>query len=65
MMRFIAGEIVAIAVLAVSVLAGISERFAVESLTPIFRTLPIAAATIAAVLPILFFGHPKKRKPLK
>jgi hypothetical protein len=63
MARFIVAEIAAIAVLFGSVIAGISERFAVESLTPLFRTLPITAAIVAAVLPILFFGHPKRRGP--
>ena len=59
--RFIAFETVAIAVLLFSVVAGISERFAAESLTPIFRVLPITAAAVAAILPILFFGAPKRR----
>jgi len=61
--RFIAGEAIAIAVLVVSVLAGISERFVAESLTPLFRTLPITAAIVAAILPILFFGDPKRKGP--
>jgi pyrroline-5-carboxylate reductase len=65
MIRFIAAETVAIAVLVVSVLAGISERFASASLTPVFRALPITAAIVAAVLPILFFGGPQGRRPLK
>jgi hypothetical protein len=59
--RFIAGEAIAIAVLVLSVLAGISERFAAETLTPVFRVLPITAACVAALLPILFFGHPKRK----
>jgi hypothetical protein len=62
MMRFVAAETFAVAVLLVSVVAGISERFAAEALTPIFKVLPITAATVAALLPILFFGHPKRRK---
>lgn len=60
-MRFMAAEIVAISVLILSVLAGISERFASESLTPIFRALPITAAVAAAIFPILFFGGSKRR----
>jgi ABC-type lipoprotein release transport system permease subunit len=58
--RFIAFEAIAIAVLVLSVVAGISERFAAESLTPIFRMLPVIAAGVAALLPILFFGSPKR-----
>jgi hypothetical protein len=61
MAQFIAVEIVALAILFGSVIAGISERFANESLTPLFRALPITAAIVAAVLPILFFGNPKRR----
>ena len=58
---FIASEIGAVALVVGSVVAGISERFAAENLTPIFRILPIAGATLAAILPILFFGDPKRR----
>jgi hypothetical protein len=61
LMRFMAAETLAISVLILSVLAGISERFASESLTPIFRALPITAAVVVAVLPILFFGGSKRR----
>ena len=61
MARFLLAEIVAIAVLCGSVIAGISERFAAESLTPLFRGLPVTAAIVAAILPILFFGHPKRK----
>jgi len=59
--RFIAFETISIAVLLLSILAGISQRFAAESLTPIFRVLPITAAAVAGILPILFFGDPKRR----
>jgi uncharacterized membrane protein YfcA len=58
---FIAAEIGAIAFVVGSVAAGISERFAADSLTPIFRVLPIVGATIVAILPIVFFGDPKRR----
>ena len=61
LMRFIGAEALALIVLVLSVLAGISERFASEFFTPIFRALPITAAAVAAILPILFFGDPKKR----
>jgi len=63
--RFVFAEAVALAVLAGSVLAGISERFSAESLTSIFKVVPILAATAATVLPILFFGHPKRRGRLR
>jgi hypothetical protein len=63
--RFIAGETIALAILVLSVVAGISERFAAETLTPIFRAVPITAAAIAAILPILFFGDPKRRSRFK
>jgi pyrroline-5-carboxylate reductase len=61
LVRFMAAEAFALAILVLSVLAGISERFASESLTPIFRALPITAAAVAAILPILFFGGPKRK----
>jgi hypothetical protein len=61
MAGFIASETFAIGIFVASVLAGISERFASESLTPIFRILPITAAAVAALLPILFFAFPKGR----
>jgi hypothetical protein len=63
LVRFIAAEVLVLSVLILSVLAGISERFSSESLTPILRALPITAAVVAAILPILFFGDPKRRKP--
>lgn len=59
-LRFLTSEALAIAVLVLSIMAGISERFVSESLTAVFRTLPIAAAVVAAILPILFFGDPKR-----
>jgi hypothetical protein len=59
--RFIAFETIAVTVLVASIVAGISARFAAESLTPIFRVLPVMAASVAAILPILFFGDPKRR----
>jgi hypothetical protein len=61
MARFVAGETLAMGIFVASVLAGISERFASEKLTPIFRVLPIMAAAIAAILPIIFFALPKGR----
>jgi len=65
LVRFIVSEIVVLSVLILSVLAGVSERFSSESLTPLFRALPIAAAVVAAILPILFFGDPKRTGPFR
>ena len=61
MLRFISFETIAIGVAITSAIAGISSRFAAESLTPIFRVLPVGAAIVAVVLPIVFFGDPKRR----
>jgi hypothetical protein len=61
MARFIVCEAVAIAVMVFSALAGISARFAAENFTPVFRVLPVSAAVVAVVLPIIFFGDPKRR----
>jgi hypothetical protein len=61
MLRFIVSEAIAIGVMVASALAGISARFAAESLNPILRILPVSAAVIAVILPIIFFGDPKRR----
>jgi hypothetical protein len=61
MVRFIVCEAVTIAVMVGSAVAGISERFAAENFTPVFRVLPVSAAVVAVVLPIIFFGDPKRR----
>jgi hypothetical protein len=61
MVRYIICEAVAIAVMVGSAVAGISERFAAENFTPVFRVLPVSAAVVAVVLPIIFFGDPKRR----
>ncbi len=63
LLRFLALETAAIALVVGSVVAGLSERFGDESLTKVFQVLPIAAAALAVALPILFFGHPKRRGP--
>ena len=55
---FLGAETLSLAVMAGSIVAGISERFASESLTPLFRVLPVAAAIVAGILPILFFSNP-------
>ncbi|HVF71164.1 MAG TPA: hypothetical protein VM940_06115 [Chthoniobacterales bacterium] len=59
MARFLVAEAFAIAVMMASVVAGVSARFAADSLTPIFKVLPITAAVVAAILPIVFFGTSK------
>jgi len=57
----VAAETFAIGLMVASIVAGVSARFADEALTPIFRVLPITAAVAAAILPILFFGDPKRK----
>ena len=58
---FIAAELGALAFVLASVLIAIPERGAANSFAPVLRVLPIAGATLAAIFPILFFGHPKRR----
>lgn len=53
---FLVLEAIAILLTVGSVWAGVSERFASEALTPIFRVLPSCAAAVATILPIAFFG---------
>ncbi len=59
--RFAVAEAVAIVVLVGSLIAGLSAPFAAESLTPFFRVVPIGAALVATVVPIVFFGNPMRR----
>jgi hypothetical protein len=61
---FLLAETLSLAVMIGSVLAGVTERFAAESLTPIFRVLPIAAAIVAGILPIVFFGSLNRHRRL-
>lgn len=61
LVRFVALEMLTIALVLGSVIAGLSERFASDSLTKIFAVLPIAFAALAVALPILFFGPPRSR----
>jgi len=61
MLRFAVFEVLALGIMVASALAGVSARFAAESLTPLFRVLPISAAIVAVILPIFFFGDPKRR----
>ncbi len=53
--RFIVSETIAIAVMVAS------ARFALENLAPAFRVIPVIAATVAVILPIVFFGNHKRR----
>jgi hypothetical protein len=57
---FLLAETLSLLVMVGSVVAGISERFAAESLTALFRVLPVAAAIVAGILPILFFSNPNR-----
>ena len=61
MLRFAICEVLALGIMVASALAGISERFTAESWTLLFRVLPIGAAVVAVILPIFFFGDPKRR----
>jgi hypothetical protein len=62
---FLLAEMLSLAVLVGSIVAGVSERFTAESLTPVFRVLPVAAAIVAGILPIIFFGSPNRRDGLR
>jgi hypothetical protein len=61
LLYFIILEGVVIGLMIISAMAGISSRFAEESLTPIFRVVPVSAAIVSVILPIIFFGDPKRR----
>ena len=58
---FLIAESLVLALTVAAMLAGISERFLAESFTGLFRIVPIVGAFVAAILPILFFGHPRRR----
>jgi hypothetical protein len=61
LLRFALCEAAAILLTVASMLAGMSTRFLDESLTPLFRMLPIVGAAAATILPILFYGRPTGR----
>jgi len=61
LLRFAICEVIAIALTVGFTLAGLSSQYLDDSLTPVFRFLPIASAAAATILPILFFGDPKRR----
>ncbi len=54
--RFVVLESIVLCLMVASVCAGMSESFADENLTPIFRFLPVTCAIVAGLLPIIFFG---------
>jgi hypothetical protein len=54
--RFLVCEILAIGALLFSAILGISQRFADDSLTGIFKMLTISAAIAVAIIPVIFYG---------
>jgi hypothetical protein len=58
---FMVVESIAGGLIVASILAGLSLRFASESWTPVFRVLPVGAAIIATIVPILFYGNSRRR----
>jgi predicted PurR-regulated permease PerM len=58
---FIIAESLVVGLTVAAMVAGMTERFLAESFTGGFRFVPIAGAFIAAILPILCFGNPKRR----
>jgi len=44
----------------IAVLAGIYNRSGDESVVAVFRILPVTSAIIAGVIPIVFFGNPRR-----
>ena len=59
--RFQLAEIFSLIILLGSIAAGVSQRFTAQPLTPLFRILPIAAALLAGILPIVYFSNPNRR----
>ena len=57
--RFVLLESVVLLLLALSATAGLSDRFANESLTAFFKTVTISLAVAAVVIPVAFYGRPK------
>ena len=58
---FIIAEGFVVTLTLAAMVAGVSQRYLAESFTGVFRTVPIVGAFLAAILPILFFGNPKRR----
>jgi hypothetical protein len=63
LLRFAICEALAVALTITFAWAGVSSRYLDETLTSLFRFLPIASAAVATILPILFFGSPQRRVP--
>lgn len=57
--RFVLLEVTVLLLLAVSATAGLSDRFADESLTAFFTTVTISLAVAAVAIPVAFYGRPK------
>ena len=57
--RFILLEVAVLLVLAVTAAAGLSDRFADESLTAFFKTVTITLAIAAVAIPVACYGLPK------
>ena len=58
--RFAMCEAAAIALMLLSIIAGIYTRAADGSVIAIFRVLPVTCAVIATAIPILFFGKVRR-----
>ena len=63
--RFFIFELSALLILFASVSAGISERFANESLTKFFEITTIVAALAVGLIPVIFYGLPRREYPIR
>src|ERR1700704_585303 len=61
--RFFIFELSALLILFASVSAGISERFANESLTKFFEITTIVAALAVGLIPVIFYGFSRRDEP--
>lgn len=57
MVRFVAYEGAALLIMISSIVVGISTRFAIPALTPVLQIVPIGAAVLAGLIPIIFFAR--------
>jgi hypothetical protein len=57
---FLFVESLALAILLVSLYAGVAAQIRTEAIADFLRLLPIAAAFMVAVLPILYFALPAR-----
>ncbi len=58
-MRFVLLEVAVLLLLAVTATAGLSDRFADESLTAFFKTATITLAIAAVAIPVACYGLPQ------